>query len=120
MLSYAGYNSVAAFVIFEHSTTSVSVFGKNFEHRFALGIADFKSDKARKMFTDWQARSKRFASDVEVLERERDAYASAGKAEKQRMTQGILALERTLETEQVELERMEMEIRRLEQQELYK
>ena len=83
-------------------------------------VGDFKSDKARKMFTDWQARSKRFASDVEALERQRDAYASAGKAEKQRMTQGILALERKLETEQVELERMEMEIRRLEQQELYK
>lgn len=83
-------------------------------------LGDFKSESAQKMFTEWQARSKAHMSDVETLEKQRDAYASASKADKQRMGQSILSLEKKVEAQQVELERMEFEIRRLEQAELYK
>lgn len=83
-------------------------------------VADFRSEDARNMFVDWQARSKKHAADIEALEAQREAYASATPAEKQRMSQAIIELERSVESEQYELERMELEIRRLEQQELYK
>jgi tetratricopeptide (TPR) repeat protein len=83
-------------------------------------LSDFKSRKARDMFADWQVRTKRLESDIKSLDELRDAYSSAGNAEKRRMSQSILSLEDKVERELTELERLELEIRRVEQQELYK
>lgn len=83
-------------------------------------LGDFKSEEARKMFVAWQSRQKKFEEDVELLEKRRDAYTAASNSEKQRMANSILSLEKKIENEQLQLEKMELEIRRLEQQKLYK
>ena len=50
----------------------------------------------------------------------RDEYASADKAAKEKMTEDILLLEKEIEEEEMRLKAMEYEIRRLEQEEIYK
>ena len=83
-------------------------------------LSDFKSAAARKLYEEWQTRSRNHAADVAALGKMRDEYAAAGKSAKNRMKDGILALERKVEKEYVLLERILLEVRRLEQTELYK
>ena len=72
------------------------------------------------MFVNWRKRTAQHQQDLKALELKRDAYADAGKAEKQRMGSSILELEGRVERQHTELERMEWEIRRLEHEVLYK
>lgn len=83
-------------------------------------LSDFKSPEARKVFTEWQKRTKQHAADIRTLEQQRDAYASANAAARQRMSAAILQLEAKVEADAIALEKMEFEIRRLEQEKLYK
>lgn len=83
-------------------------------------LNDFRSEKAKKMFVNWRKRTAQHQQDLKALELKRDAYADAGKAEKQRMGSSILELEGRVERQHTELERMEWEIRRLEHEVLYK
>ncbi len=83
-------------------------------------ISDFKSKEARELFIKWQSRKDAFARDLKTLEQQRDAYASANVAGKKRMTASILALEEKIENEERALNSMELEVRRLEQEKLYK
>ena len=59
-------------------------------------------------------------SDIGLLEQQRENYMTAGTAAKQRMSAAILALESKVEAEHEALARMELEIRRIEQEKLYK
>ena len=58
--------------------------------------------------------------DLELLERMRDEYAVASISVKEGMREAILGLERDVEVEQEALAAMERDIRRIEQEELYK
>ena len=79
-----------------------------------------KSTEARKLFTEWQKRTAQHAADVRSLDQQRDAYASANAAERKRMSTAILGLEAKVEADAVAVEQMENEIRRLEQEKIYK
>lgn len=83
-------------------------------------LSDFKSPEARKLFAEWQKRTAQHVADIRSLEQQRDAYASANAAARQRMSAAILQLEAKVESDTALLERMELEIRRLEQEKLYK
>ena len=83
-------------------------------------LSDFKSTEARKLFTEWQKRTAQHAADVRSLDQQRDAYASANAAERKRMSTAILGLEAKVEADAVVVEQMENEIRRLEQEKIYK
>ena len=83
-------------------------------------LSDFKSTEARKLFTEWQKRTAQHAADVRSLEQQRGAYASANAAERKRMSTAILGLEAKVEADAVAVEQMENEIRRLEQEKIYK
>ena len=83
-------------------------------------LSDFKSTEARKLFTEWQKRTAQHAADVRSLDQQRGAYASANAAERKRMSTAILGLEAKVEADAVAVEQMENEIRRLEQEKIYK
>ena len=83
-------------------------------------LSDFRSAEARKLFEEWQARSKKQMSDIGLLEQQRENYMTAGTAAKQKMSAAMLALESKVEAEHEALARMELEIRRIEQEKLYK
>ena len=83
-------------------------------------LSDFRSTEARKLFEEWQARSKKQMSDIGLLEQQRENYMTAGTAAKQKMSAAILALESKVEAEHEALARMELEIRRIELEKLYK
>ena len=83
-------------------------------------LSDFKSTEASKLFTEWQKRTAQHVADVRSLEQQRDAYASANAATRQRMSAAILELEAKVEADAVVVEQMENEIRRLEQEKIYK
>ena len=76
--------------------------------------------KARSLFTEWQKRSKAQRQNVKLLQQKRDEFAAANVAVKNRMRNAILTLERKVESEEEALKRMELDIRRLEQEVLYK
>lgn len=83
-------------------------------------LSDFASEEAREMFVEWRNRRIVQENNLALLECKRDEYASAGVKEKEEMREPILELERTVEEEQDALAVMEREIRRIEQEELYK
>ena len=82
--------------------------------------SDFKSEEARILFQEWQNSTTKLKADVLLLDMKRDEYASVNKAEKENMAEEILSLEKSIEEEEVRLAEMEHEIRRLEQNEIYK
>lgn len=83
-------------------------------------LSDFKSAEARRLFAELQRRRKQNEADILLLEQQRDRYSSANAALKKRMTSEILDLEEKVEAEYAALERMEYEVRRIEQEELYR
>lgn len=83
-------------------------------------LSDFKSEEAKTLFQEWQNGTKLLKANIALLEMKRDEYASAGKAEKSSMTEEILLLEESIEEEDKRLDEMEYEIRRIEQNEIYK
>ena len=82
-------------------------------------LSDFRSERARELFKEWQGRVKQHESDIEQLAALRDEYASSTTAVKNRMKEQILALEGKVEDDAVALRLAEYEIRRLEQEALY-
>lgn len=90
------------------------------DSRDCCRLSDFTSGKARKMFEEWNRRSKEQKSNIALLERKRDEYASANSRTKKAMSEAILELERKVEEEEAALKAMERDIRRAEQEELYK
>ena len=85
-----------------------------------ITLSNFKSAEARKLFEQWQRRTKQHSADIESLEQQRDKYMKANAATKQKMSATILDLESKVENEQEALRRMEIEIRRIEQEKIYK
>lgn len=90
------------------------------DDRDYIRLSDFVSESARELFVEWRKRRIMQEDNIALLERKRDEYASASVVEKEEMSDEILALESEVEEEQVTLEVMERDIRRLEQEELYK
>lgn len=83
-------------------------------------LSDFVSEAARELFVEWRKRAAVQERNITLLDLKRDEYASSGVKVKETMRDEILALERGVEDEQEKLAAMEREIRRLEQDELYK
>ena len=83
-------------------------------------LSDFVSEAARELFVEWRRRIATQERNVALLELKREEYASAGVRAKETMRNEILALEKDIEEEQEMLTAMERDIRRLEQDELYK
>lgn len=83
-------------------------------------LSDFRSERAREMFTEWRERREAHEDNIAMLERKRDQYASATGRGKAALSEEILSLEHLVENEQVMLLNMEREIRRIEQDELYR
>lgn len=83
-------------------------------------LSDFVSETACELFSEWRKRKVVQEDNIALLERRRDEYASAGISKKEAMREEILFLERNVEEEQEALQLMEREIRRIEQEELYK
>jgi hypothetical protein len=83
-------------------------------------LSDFKNEEAKRLFQEWQDGTKQLKGVVHLLDMRRDEYASADKAAKEKMTEDILLLEKEIEEEEMRLKAMEYEIRRLEQEEIYK
>lgn len=81
---------------------------------------EFRSPKARELFVKWKNSCAKYKKDVELLEGKREEYASSPRARKSAMREDILALEARLEKEYGELVSMEREIRRMEQETLYR
>ena len=82
-------------------------------------LADFKSDKARELFKEWQAGVEEHGDDIRSLNNYRDEYASATDAAKEKMRDAILKLESKIEADDRALELKEYEVRRLELEEKY-
>jgi hypothetical protein len=83
-------------------------------------LSDFKSAEARKLFVEWQERTGKLAADAASLEQMRDKYSSSNAAARSKMSASILKLEAAVEAEEAALGRMEVEIRRIEQEKIYK
>ena len=83
-------------------------------------LSDFKNEEAKRLFQEWQDGTKQLKGVVHLLDMRRDEYASADKAAKEKMTEDILLLEKEIEEEEMRLKAMEYQIRRLEQEEIYK
>jgi hypothetical protein len=83
-------------------------------------MADFKSVEARNLFTDWQKRMAKLSADMAQLEQLREKYSSSNAAERQKLESPILRLEAAVEAEYEALGRMELEIRRIEQEKIYR
>ena len=83
-------------------------------------LSDFKSEKARALFVEWQKKKAQLQQDMTLLEQKREEYSSANAGMKNNMRNTILTLERKIESGQQELERMEYEVRRLEHDAVYK
>lgn len=83
-------------------------------------LSDFKSAEARKLFAELLERRKQHEADLASLEQQRDKYSSANAALKQRMSAAILRLEAKVEAEHKALEKIELDVRRIEQEKLYK
>ena len=83
-------------------------------------LSDFVSEEARELFVEWRRRCVEQENNIALLEHMRNEYASAGVREKAEMRDPILELESQVEEEQDNLVVMEREVRRLEQEELYK
>jgi hypothetical protein len=81
---------------------------------------EFRSADACALFKEWQVALGQHRDNVRRLDAMREEYASANVAEKNGMAAGILALEAEVEREIKALEKMEYEIRRLEQETIYR
>ena len=83
-------------------------------------LSDFKSEEAKALFQKWQNGTRQLKANIVLLDMKRDEYASAGNAAKSAMAEEILSLEKAVEEEDSRLDAMEYEIRRIEQEEIYK
>ncbi len=83
-------------------------------------LSDFRSDKARSLYKEYMVRKERHADNIELLEQRRSEYSASNAAKRSRMESGILSLEDKVEKEHKELKRIELEVRRLEHEKLYK
>lgn len=101
----------------EDSNTPVFIIDDVREYR---GEKDFRSAEARSLFKKWQVAVRRNRDNIGLLDRKREEYSSANAGMKEKMSAGILALEAEVEEEADALRKMEYEIRRLEQEAIYR
>ena len=79
-------------------------------------VNQFKSPEARKLYDSWKQRSTKLAKESQKLEQQRDAYARADKAAKQKMSTALMELETRVIAEETALEELIVKIRRTEKQ----
>ena len=77
-------------------------------------IDDFRSPEARQLFIDWQNKSASLAKQGEQLEARRTQYTLSSKAERQRMTEELLRMEKQYEQLETEVAGMPKAIRNAE------
>ena len=82
-------------------------------------LSDFRSNRARDLFQEWQLRVQQHERDIEKLDNYRLEYASSSASVRARMKDRIQKLEWKIEDEAEELNTLEYKIRCLEQAELY-
>ena len=82
-------------------------------------LSDFRSNRARDLFQEWQARVQQHRRDIDKLDSYRLEYANASAGMRARMKDKIQQLEWKLEDDVEELNTLEYKIRCLEQAELY-
>ena len=79
-------------------------------------VNQFKSPEARKLYDSWKQRSTKLVKESQKLEQQRDAYARADKAAKQKMSTALMELETRVIAEEAALEELIVKIRRTEKQ----
>ena len=79
-------------------------------------VNQFKSPEARKLYDSWKQRNTNLAKEAQKLEQQRDAYARADKAAKQKMSAALMELETRVIAEEAALEELIVKIRRTEKQ----
>ena len=82
-------------------------------------LSDFRSNRARDLFQEWQVRVQQHKRHIEKLDNYRLEYATASQSVKARMKEKIIQLEWKIEDEAEELSTLEYKIRCLEQAVLY-
>lgn len=111
--------AVLLYSVSQNSAKGDFVFVIDDNHDYTR-LSDFVSEEAKEMFVDWRKRTVAHKKKIAFLDSKRDEFASAGPLEREEMREEILALESEVEEEQGELVLMERNIRRVEQEELYK
>ncbi len=77
-------------------------------------INQFKSEKARKLYSEWKKRSDKYNTDVAILEIRRDEYAAANAGNKLTMSAALLELENRLIDEAEALDELLIQVRNTE------
>lgn len=77
-------------------------------------VDDFQSPEARQLFIDWQTKSASLAKQGKQLEERRAQYTLSSKAERQRMTEELLRMEKQYELLETEVAEMPKAIRNAE------
>lgn len=77
-------------------------------------VNDFKSEEARKMFTDWQTKCVTLEKQAKQLEERRTRYTQSPKDERIKMTEELLLMEQQYEQLETEVAGMERAIRNTE------
>lgn len=77
-------------------------------------VNDFRSPEARQLFIDWQTKSASLAKQGKQLEERRTQYTLSSKAERQRMTEELLRMEKQYEMLETEVAEMPKAIRKAE------
>ena len=77
-------------------------------------VNDFKSEEARKMFTDWQTKCVTLEKQAKQLEERRTRYTQSSKEERIKMTEELLLMEQQYEQLETEVAGMERAIRNTE------
>lgn len=83
-------------------------------------LQQFKSDEARKLYTEWTKRRKAHEKNVASLEKRREEYSQATKAQKESMRASLLEFERKTLAEEENLADTEIRIRNIEKKHITK
>ncbi|MGI6242832.1 MAG: hypothetical protein ACOYJK_04775 [Prevotella sp.] len=81
------------------------------DDRIVTSIADFKSEKSKKLYKQLQELCSMLQSTQENLETKRETYANAGKGVKEDLKDDILQLEKDLTQQHADIKLLEKEIR---------
>ena len=80
----------------------------------------FKNDEARKLHSEWMKRTQVHTKNVATLEKRREEYARANKAQKASMSAALLDLENKVLAEAEALKETEIKIRNIEKRHITK
>lgn len=95
----------------KHVSEFEFVINENFVYE---KLSDFQSSEAKKLFSEWQVKSKELSQNVDILQKMRDQYATSGNEGKARLTMQILSLEEKVDNLRRQVRQMEKEVRILE------